>query len=294
MVEVIPGTLPTAKLHSLMLASVAPRPIAFASTIDADGRPNLSPFSFFNVFSANPPVMVFSPARRVRDNTTKHTLENVKVVPEVVINVVNYQLVQQCSLSSTEYPEGVNEFEKAGLTAVSSVAVRPYRVKESPVQYECRVNEVIALGQEGGAGNLIVCEVLRMHIAEDILDERGSIDQHKIDLVARLGGDWYCRASGSALFTVPKPLASLGIGVDALPEEVKNSEVLRGNDLGMLGNLEKWPDAEAAEIMAKEKSWLRCTDLKVLHQQASELLLNGHVAEAACLLKWNQLHNPSK
>lgn len=294
MVEIVPGTLPTAKLHGLMLASVAPRPIAFASTIDEAGRANLSPFSFFNVFSANPPIMVFSPARRVRDNTTKHTLENVKIVPEVVINVVNYALVQQCSLSSTEYPEGVDEFIKSGLTPVPSVSVRPYRVKESPVQYECRVNEVVALGHEGGAGNLIICEVVRMHIAEEIMDERGGIDQHKIDLVARLGGDWYCRASGDALFTVPKPLISLGMGVDALPEKVKNSPVLSGNDLGMLGNLEKWPDRAVSESMATEKKWSLHTDLQSLHLQAKSLLESGRVLEAACLINWNQLNNPSK
>jgi flavin reductase (DIM6/NTAB) family NADH-FMN oxidoreductase RutF len=294
MVEIIPGTLPTAKLHGLMLASVAPRPIAFASTIDASGRANLSPFSFFNVFSANPPIMVFSPARRVRDNTTKHTLENVKVIPEVVINVVNYALVQQCSLSSTEYPEGVDEFVKSGLTPIPSVAVKPFRVKESPVQYECKVNEVIALGNEGGAGNLIVCEVVRMHIAEEIMDERGGIDQHKIDLVARIGGDWYCRASGNALFTVPKPLSTLGIGVDALPTEIKNSHSLTGNDLGMLGNIEKWPDAETANQMAAEKGWIAETAIEALHLKARTLLSAEQVQEAACLLKWNQLHNPSK
>lgn len=294
MVEIVPGTIPTAKLHGLMLASVAPRPIAFASTIDAAGRANLSPFSFFNVFSANPPIMIFSPARRVRDNTTKHTLENVKTVPEVVINVVNYALVQQCSLSSTEYPDGVDEFVKSGLTPLPSVSVKPFRVKEAPVQYECRVNEVVALGHEGGAGNLVICEVIRMHIAEEIMDERGGIDQHKIDLVARLGGDWYCRASGDSLFTVPKPLSTHGIGVDALPAEVRNSHFLTGNDLGMLGNIEKWPDAETANRMAAENNWVVIHNIQSQHLQVSQWLAKGKVHEAACFLKWNQLHHPSK
>jgi flavin reductase (DIM6/NTAB) family NADH-FMN oxidoreductase RutF len=293
MIEIVPGSLPTAKLHGLMLASIAPRPIAFASTMDAEGRPNLSPFSFFNVFSSNPPILVFSPARRVRDNTTKHTLENVKANPEVVINVVNFAMVQQCSLASSEYPEGVNEFEKSGLTALASVSVKPYRVKEAPVQYECKVKEVIALGDQGGAGNLIVCEVLRMHIAEEVMDEKGGIDQHKIDLVARLGGDWYCRASGASLFTVPKPLSIPGIGVDGLPEEVRKSHILSGNDLGMLGNMEKWPDAEAARKIAEAQNWPEKVDQRELHKMAKSMLEKGQIHEAACFLKWMELNNPS-
>jgi flavin reductase (DIM6/NTAB) family NADH-FMN oxidoreductase RutF len=202
---------------------------------------NLSPFSFYNVFSSNPPIAIFSPARRVRDNTTKHTLDNVKHTPQVVLNAVNYDIVQQMSLSSTEYPYGINEFEKAGLTPVASELVKPFRVKESPVQLECKVNEVIALGDQGGAGNLIVCEILLVHIKESILDELGRIDQHKIDLVGRLGGDWYSRNTGNALFEVPKPLSSLGIGVNAIPANIRNSNILSGNDLGKLGNVEKMP-----------------------------------------------------
>ena len=236
-----PKDIATGKLHAYLLSAVAPRPIAFASTINQDGTPNLSPFSFYNVFSSNPPIAIFSPARRVRDNTTKHTLDNVKHTPQVVLNAVNYDIVQQMSLSSTEYPYGINEFEKAGLTPVASELVKPFRVKESPVQLECKVNEVIALGDQGGAGNLIVCEILLVHIKESILDELGRIDQHKIDLVGRLGGDWYSRNTGNALFEVPKPLSTLGIGVDAIPANIRNSNILSGNDLGKLGNVEKMP-----------------------------------------------------
>jgi flavin reductase (DIM6/NTAB) family NADH-FMN oxidoreductase RutF len=241
MLTLNPKDIATGKLHAYLLSAVAPRPIAFASTINQDGTPNLSPFSFYNVFSSNPPIAIFSPARRVRDNTTKHTLDNVKHTPQVVLNAVNYDIVQQMSLSSTEYPYGINEFEKAGLTPVASELVKPFRVKESPVQLECKVNEVIALGDQGGAGNLIVCEILLVHIKESILDELGRIDQHKIDLVGRLGGDWYSRNTGNALFEVPKPLSSLGIGVNAIPANIRNSNILSGNDLGKLGNVEKMP-----------------------------------------------------
>ncbi len=204
--KIIPGELPTPKLHGYLQGAVGPRPIAFASTIDEQGRPNLSPFSFFNLFSSKPATLIFSPNRRVRDNTTKHTLENARKTGEVVINVVNYDIVQQASLSSVEYPEGVNEFIKAGLTQLPSEIVKPFRVKESPVQFECKVKDIIELGQEGGAGNLIVCEVVLMHIDDAILDEKGQIDPYKIDLVARMGGDWYCRANGDALFEVAKPI----------------------------------------------------------------------------------------
>jgi flavin reductase (DIM6/NTAB) family NADH-FMN oxidoreductase RutF len=241
MLTLNPKDIATGKLHAYLLSAVAPRPIAFASTINQDGTPNLSPFSFYNVFSSNPPIAIFSPARRVRDNTTKHTLDNVKHTPQVVLNAVNYDIVQQMSLSSTEYPYGINEFDKAGLTPVASELVKPFRVKESPVQLECKVNEVIALGDQGGAGNLIVCEILLVHIKESILDELGRIDQHKIDLVGRLGGDWYSRNTGNALFEVPKPLSSLGIGVNAIPANIRNSNILSGNDLGKLGNVEKMP-----------------------------------------------------
>lgn len=241
MLTLNPKDIATGKLHAYLLSAVAPRPIAFASTMNEDGTANLSPFSFYNVFSSNPPIAIFSPARRVRDNTTKHTLDNVKHTPQVVLNAVNYDMVQQMSLSSTEYPYGVNEFEKAGFTPIASELVKPFRVKESPVQLECKVNEVIALGDQGGAGNLIVCEILLVHIQESILDGQGRIDQHKIDLVARLGGDWYSRNSGNALFEVPKPLSTLGIGVDAIPANIRNSNILSGNDLGKLGNVEQIP-----------------------------------------------------
>ena len=288
MLTLDPKEIPTAKLHGFLLAAVAPRPIAFASTIDKDGNPNLSPYSFFNVFSANPPIAIFSPARRVRDNTTKHTLENVHEIKEVVINIVNYAMVEQMSLSSTEYAKGVNEFEKAGFTPIASETVRPFRVKESPVQLECKVREVVALGNEGGAGNLIISEITRVHIAESVLNEEGRIDQNKIDLVARLGANWYCRASGDALFEVEKPLSTMGIGVDSIPISIRNSEILTGNDLGKLGNVEELPN----ETEVNEYKLLELSDMfldfqdepevleKKLHQKAHELLQENKKEEA--------------
>jgi flavin reductase (DIM6/NTAB) family NADH-FMN oxidoreductase RutF len=249
MLSIDPKSISTAKLHAYLLGAVAPRPIAFASTMDDAGNPNLSPFSFFNVFSSNPPTLIFSPARRVRDNTIKHTLENALLTKEVVINVVNYDIVQQMSLSSVEYPKGVNEFIKSGLTPIASEKVKPYRVKESPVQFECVVKEVIALGQEGGAGNLIICEIVQMHISENILDENGKIDPHKIDLVARMGNDYYCRASGSAVFEVAKPNTKLAVGYDAIPAFIRDSKILSANNLGQLGNIELIPSKADAEKM---------------------------------------------
>ena len=240
MLSILPQEVSTGKLHGYLLSAVSPRPIAFASTVDGLGNVNLSPFSFFNVFSANPPILVFSPARRVRDNTTKHTLENILINKEVVINIVNYDMVQQMSLSSTEYPAGVNEFIKSGLTEVASDIVKPPRVKEAPVQFECKVNDVIALGNQGGAGNLIIAEVVKLHIKETILDADGKIDANKIDAVARMGGNWYNR-SREGMFEVIKPIKTRGIGVDALPISIKNSTILTGNDLGILGNSEKIP-----------------------------------------------------
>lgn len=274
--------------HSYLLGAVGPRPIAFASTIDNDGNANLSPFSYFNVFSSNPPILIFSPARRVRDNTTKHTLHNVQANREVVINVVNYDIVQQASLASTEYDQGVNEFIKAGLTPLASDIVKPFRVKESPVQMECKVNDIVELGPHGGAGNLIICEVVRMHINEDILDENGLISMEKIDLVARMGGNWYCRASGEALFEVEKPLMSRGIGVDQIPKRIRESLYLSGNDLGKLGNVEKLPsDAELEEFAQKwrvkeifEKSADGMEAREKLHQYAKELLEENKVYKA--------------
>ncbi len=246
-----PKSLSTSILHSYLLSAVAPRPIAFASTVDADGKPNLSPFSFFNVFSANPPIMIFSPARRVRNNTTKNTLENAEATKEVVINVVTYDMVHQMSLSSTEYPEGINEFEKAGLTMVKSDVVKPFRVGEAPVQFECKVNEIIKLGTEGGAGNLIICEVVKLHIDEEVLDEDESINQKKLDLVARAGGSYYSRAK-DGFFEIPKPISTLGIGVDAFPDHVKNSMILTGNNLGMLGNIEALPTQGSVNDFVEE------------------------------------------
>ena len=240
MISLDPKDLSTGKLHAYLLSAVAPRPIAFASTVDKNGNPNLSPYSFFNVFSANPPILIFSPARRVRDNSVKHTLENVEEVREVVINVVNYDIVQQMSLSSTEYPKGVNEFEKSGLTMLKSDIVKPFRVAESPIQFECKVNEIIKLGTEGGAGNLVICEVVKLHISDEVLDDQQIIIQEKLDLVSRAGGNYYNRAK-KGFFEIPKPVSSLGIGVDAMPDHVKNSMILTGNDLGMLGNIEALP-----------------------------------------------------
>ena len=242
-----PKAVSTAALHGYMLGAVTPRPIAFASTIDAMGNVNLSPFSFFNVFSANPPIMIFSPARRGRDNTTKHTYENVLQVKQVVINIVNYDIVQQMSLSSTEYGKGVNEFEKSGLTPLASQTIKPPRVAESPVQFECKVNEVVSLGTQGGAGNLVICEVLKMHIDEAILDANGNIDPVKLDAVSRMGGNWYGRAK-EGMFEVPKPLSTLGIGFDQLPKAVCISKFLTGNDLAMLANVQVLPKGAQAIV----------------------------------------------
>jgi flavin reductase (DIM6/NTAB) family NADH-FMN oxidoreductase RutF len=276
-----------------MLAAIAPRPIAFASTIDSKGIPNLAPFSFFNAFGSNPPVVVFSPARRVRDNTIKHTLENIKEVGEVVINVVNYAIVRQTSLASTEYPKGVNEFIKAGLTPVPSQIVKPFRVKESPVQMECKVLEVKETGTEGGAANLIICEILLMHVDDSVLTEDHKIDANKIDLVARMGGDLYCRASGSALFHVAKPLTTLGIGIDNLPAHIRNSDILTGNDLGQLGNVQKMPDESSIEEFRRRETTQELlisagSDQKLfavkLHKIAKALLEKDQVEEALLVL----------
>ena len=253
MISFEPKDLSTQMLHSYLLSSVSPRPIALASTVDKDGCPNLSPFSFFNVFSSNPPILIFSPSRRVRDNSKKHTLENVEAVREVVINVVNYDMVQQVSLSSTEYAKGVNEFEKAGLTMLKSDIVKPFRVAESPIQFECKVNDIINLGTEGGAGNLIICEIVKFHVADEVLGENNVIIQEKLDLVARAGGNYYNRAK-KGFFEIPKPIQQLGIGVDAMPEHVKNSMILTGNDLGMLGNIEKLPTEDEIDKFIKNVS----------------------------------------
>ena len=283
-----PKDLSIPELHSYLVGAVGPRPVAFASTIDAEGRPNLSPFSFFNVFGANPPLLIFSPARRGRDNTTKHSYHNVKAVPEVVINVVTYAMVQQTSLASTEYPEGVNEFVKAGFTPIASEVVRPFRVKESPVQFECIVQQVIETGAGGGAGNLVLCEVVRIHMDEGVLDERGKIDQRRIDLVGRMGGHFYCRAHGDALFELAQPSTQLGVGVDTLPRSVRESHILTGNELGQLGGILRVPDeTRVNEYKLTELSELFITLQdhppaleEALHRRAQELLANSHVEEA--------------
>ncbi len=278
-----PAQLSPVKVQAILQTAVAPRPIAFASTISADGTPNLSPFSFFNVFSSNPPILVFSPARRVRDNTTKHTLQNVHATREVVINVVDFPIVQQASLSSTEYPDGVNEFVKSGLTMLKSEKVAPFRVAESPVQFECKVNDIIPLGENGGAGNLVICEVVMIHVAKSALDENGNMDQRRIDLVSRLGQNWYSRAN-AGLFEVPKPLTTLGIGVDAIPERIRNSKVFDGNDLGMLGNVEALPADEEIDTFVKEnfgvKAVLSASDVTLTHQKAKEYLVAGDALSA--------------
>jgi len=245
------------ELFGLMLDAIGPRPIAFASTLDENGIPNLAPFSFFNAFGANPPIIVFSPARRGRDNTTKHTFENVKLLPEVVINIVNYAMVQQVNLASTEYEKGVNEFKKAGFTQIKSDLIKPLRVKESPVQMECKVLNIIETGTEGAAGNLVICEVLKFHYQQDILNEKGQVDPNKIDLVGRMGRDYYVRASGDAVFTLGKPGMQHGIGIDLLPEEIKFSKILTGNDLGLLGGLGTIPEKEEIIDFVKSSPFYR-------------------------------------
>lgn len=284
MLTIDPKNIPLPKLHAYLQGVVAPRPIALASTVDREGNVNLSPFSFFNLFSSNPPILVFSPSRRGRDNTTKHTYENILEVPEVVINIVNYNIVQQVSLSSTEYPKGVNEFVKSGLTQESSAIVKPPRVKESPAAFECRVNDVIQLGSEGGAGNLVICEVLLAHFSDSILDAEGRVDVEKVDLVGRMGYDYYCRAHGSALFTVPKPNAKIGIGYDQIPEKIRNSKVLTGNDLGQLGNIEKLP-ADLEQLKGRpevQEALLRGEEQ--IHRLAQAYLQQGHLEDAWRLL----------
>lgn len=290
MKTITPKELPLAEFHNALLTAIAPRPICFASTIDLDGNANLSPFSFFNIFGSNPTTLIFSPARRVRDNTIKHTLENARATKEVVINVVNYNMVQQMSLASCEYPKGVNEFEKAGFTALASEKVKPFRVKESPVQFECKVREIIETGNEGGAGNLIICEIVLMHIDDSVLNLDGKIDQHKLDLVGRLGSDWYVRANADSLFEVPKPNRNLGMGVDNLPENIRLSTILTGNDLGMLANEQNMPDADSVEIfkrMNKEVLEIHShfahdsAHLQLeLHRYAHHLLLQNKVTDA--------------
>lgn len=287
MISIDPNEITTAKLHGYLLGAVAPRPIAFASTVDSEGRVNLAPFSFFNVFSAKPPILIFSPARRGRDNTTKHSYENVMQVREVVINIVSFDMVHQVSLASTDYAKGVNEFTKAGFTELASDIVKPPRVAEAPVQLECKINEIISLGANGGAGNLVICEVVKLHIKEEILDENQNIDPFKIDTVARLGGGWYSRAK-AGLFEVPKPLTTHGIGVDMLPEEIRNSSFLTGNDLGVLGNVEHFPNSEEINTFMDASEELKKLvaegNIKEIHIKAQEFISEGKVEKAWKLL----------
>ncbi len=285
-----PKAITTPELHKILLAAVAPRPIALASTIDEDGQVNLSPFSFFNVFSANPPILIFSPARRGRDNTVKHTYENVKAHKEVVINIVNYDIVEQMSLSSTEYAKAVNEFEKAGFTQVASEVVQPPRVGEAPVSFECTIDRVMELGADGGAGNLVISRVQRIHIQDQYLNDNGDLDTQKLDLVARMGESWYCRASGDALFEIPKPIFNKGIGVDQLPKHVLQSTVLTGNHLGRLGNMETIPSTTAiaslkeSEAVQKILSGANEDQLLHVHQAAVKAIENNDLEKALTLL----------
>lgn len=281
-------TLPS-KLHQYLLGAIAPRPIAFASTVDLEGTPNLSPFSFFNVFGYNPATLIFSPSRRGRDGTTKDTFENLKLVPEVVINVVTFDMVNQVSLASTEYPKGVDEFIKAGFTKIPSELIKPFRVKESPVQFECKVRNLVETGSEGGAGNLIICDILLVHINEEILGEDGTIDQDKIRLVGRMGKDNYVKAFGDSLFKVKKPLQNLGVGVDTLPDHIRNSHLLTGNELGQLGNLEKLPDEEEIKAFAenpeiREILETSCNNQEEIFKLAKSYLETGHPEEALKIL----------
>jgi flavin reductase (DIM6/NTAB) family NADH-FMN oxidoreductase RutF len=287
MLSLDPKELHQPKLHQYLLGAIGPRPIAFASTLDAEGRSNLAPYSFFNVFSSNPPILIFSPARRGRDNTTKHTLENALVTKECVINIVNYAMVEQMSLASTEYPEGVSEFEKTGLTPIASEVVKPFRVKEAPVQFECKINDVVALGTQGGAGNLVICEVVRIHVSEDILDEDGRISPVKIDQVARMGGHFYTRAN-QGLFQLPQPMTQVGIGFDKMPEDVRTSQVLTGNELAQLAGVEALPnETEVNEYKLTELADMfmeyegRASELEQqLHQRAKALVADKKITEA--------------
>ena len=285
MISFTPKDLTVAKMHHYLLGAIGPRPIAFASTIDGDGQANLAPFSFFNVFSANPPILIFSPARSGRTNTTKDTYNNVKAHPEVVINVVNFDIVEQMSLASSPYPAGESEFVKSGLTPIPSDLVKPFRVKESPVQFECKVNQVIELGTEGGAGNLIICEVVKFHIDESYLDENQLIDQQKIDLVARMGGNWYCRANEHAMFELEKPITTCGVGYDQLPQDFLQSDVLSKNLLARLAGIEEIPN----ETDVNEYKLMELSDLFLsLDDQPKELELALH-KRAKVLLEQNNL-----
>ena len=289
------ASLPPADVQNYLQHAIAPRPICFASTIDKEGNVNLSPFSFFNLFSSNPPVVIFSPARRVRDNSTKHTLQNVMEVPEVVINMVDYDMVQQISLASCDFAKAENEFIKAGFTQENASIVKPPMVKESKVKLECKVLEIKALGTEGGAGNLVICEVLAMHIDESILDADNNIDQTKYNLVARLGGDWYCKISNENLFKVAKPNIKIGIGIDSLPAAIRNSKILSGNHLGQLANVNELPVIDAAfenEILKQIVQYFNLDPLEMeteTHKLAASLLNDGDTTAAWQVLLANDI-----
>ena len=276
MLRIIPEETQTKDLHQFLVGSIAPRPIAFVSTVDEEGNPNLAPYSFFNAFSSNPPILVFSSNRRVSNNTTKDTLSNVMATKEVVINVVNYDIVRQMAVTSVEFPSDINEFEKAGLTTIASEKVKPFRVKESPVQMECKVKEIITLGDHGGAGHLILCEVVMMHIAEHVVDDNNRINPHKLDLMGRLGRAYYVRASGDAIQTIVQSVTEITIGYDKLPQKVQNSSVLRGNELGMLAGIKQIPDSGAIEAAKEDPKVKACLDgsaeTEELHEYIAELL----------------------
>ncbi len=282
-----PKEIPTGKLFSYLTSSVTPRPIALVSSVDEFGNSNLSPFSFFNVFSANPPILIFSPSRRVRDNTTKDTLENVKIVPEVVISLVDNHIVQQMSLSSTEFDKGINEFTKSGLTPEPSSLVKPPMIKESPINFECKVNEVKALGTEGGAGNLVICEILKIHIDDQILDKNGQIDPRRWTAVSRLGGNWYGEVNSNSIFEVQKPTRNIGIGVDSLPSFIKQNKYLSGNDLGILGGLTTLPSEEEVNTF-KKISKIDFNNHVKLSKQIHSLLNIGMAWEAILILYANE------
>lgn len=285
MLEILPKEIPVPKLHHYLLGSIGPRPIALASTVDRDGNKNLAPFSFFNVFSANPPILIFSPARSGRTNSLKDTFNNVKEVPEVVINVVTYGISEAVSLASSPYPPGVSEFEKSGLTPLASHLIKPFRVKESPVQFECKVNDIIALGTEGGAGNLILCEVLKIHIDPSVLDESGMVDSLKLDLVSRMGADWYCRADRKSMFEIKKPITTCGIGMDSLPKDILESSVLTGQDLARLAGITELPN----ETEVNEHKLLELSDYFLAHSDDFEALETSLHRVAKELLKENKL-----
>jgi flavin reductase (DIM6/NTAB) family NADH-FMN oxidoreductase RutF len=285
MLQIDPVEYGNQNLFKLLLSGIAPRPIAFASTVDKDGNNNLAPFSFYNSFGVNPSTLIFSPSRRGRDNTTKHTLENLKEVPEVVINAVSYNMVQQMSLASTEYEKGVDEFIKSGFDPLPSKLVKPKRVAQSPLQFECKVRDIIEISGQPGSGNLVISEIVYIHLDENVLDHNGDIDPNKIDLVGRLGGDYYTRTSGDANFIVPKPLVSKGIGVDALPESIRLSEYLTGNDLGQLGNLDNLTSLDEINRLKEHKDIIDIIHKKQqLHQYARSLISANRVSEALAVL----------